>query len=219
MYFSISSVSRFALLLATTFSLAHGQSSAPGYFTNFSTIPLSNNTFNFGRHYAVLNLDLINALVTPLASTPQGQAFIKSTSSWINTVHAQNPPPLSIFTRIYSVNARHPEVAGGFAQVFQFNPGTVDDPNTQLYPAFTPKGDDVVQQKIRYYAGTANNLELILASQKIDTVILVRFTSLSLLVQVSHSAMSRTEEAFCCALSPLKLLLTLTHSPASAPPA
>ena len=61
--------------------------------------------------------------------------------------------------------------------MFQFNPGTPDDPNTELYPAFVPTGDDVVQQKIRYYAGTANNLELILASQKIDTIILVRISN------------------------------------------
>ena len=38
---------------------------------------------------------------------------------WIDTVHAQNPPPLSIFTRIYFNNARKPEVkpGSGFAGV------------------------------------------------------------------------------------------------------
>lgn len=45
---------------------------------------------------------------------------------------------------------------------------------TELYPAFTPLPDyDVVLSKVRYYAGTGNELELILSSQKIETVILV----------------------------------------------
>ena len=163
------------LLLSVSSPFSHAQSSsAPGYFTNFSTIAASNNTFSFGQHYAVLNLDLIVALVGSVANTTEGEAFIKSTATWINAVHAQNPPPLSIFTRIYSANARHPEVAGGFSNVFTFVPGTEEDPNTALYPAFVPlEGSDVTLQKIRYYAGTANTLELILASQKIDTVILV----------------------------------------------
>ena len=174
----LSSVSAFryiALLIATTYtSLIQAQSQAPGYFTDFSTIPASNNTFSFGRHYAVLNLDLIVGLVAPLANTTEGEAFIKSTTKWQDAVHAQKPPPLSIYTRIYSLNSRHVEIAGGFSQVFGFQPGTIDDPNTQLYPPFVPIPDyDVDLKKTRYYAGTANELELILSSRKIDTVILV----------------------------------------------
>lgn len=42
-----------------------------------------------------------------------------------------------------------------------------------LYPAFQPIPDyDVVLSKTRYYAGTGNELELILSSQHIDTVVL-----------------------------------------------
>ena len=176
MYSSPMSAFRYiALLLVVTYTnLIQAQSQAPGYFTDFSTIPASNNTFSFGQHYAVLNLDLIVGLVAPLANTTEGAAFIDSTVKWQNAVHAQKPPPLSIYTRIYSLNSRHVEVAGGFAKVFGFQPGTIDDPNTQLYPPFVPIPDyDVDLKKIRYYAGTANELELILSSQKIDTVVLV----------------------------------------------
>ena len=172
---SLSAFRGIALVLATTYSsLVQAQSQAPGYFTDFSTIPASNDTFSFGQHYAVLNLDLIVGLVAPLANTTEGEAFIKSTTKWQDAVHAQKPPPLSIYTRIYSLNSRHVEIAGGFAQAFGFQPGTIDDPRTQLYPSFVPIPDyDVDLKKTRYYAGTANELELILSSQKIDTVILV----------------------------------------------
>ena len=175
MYSSVFSSFAFAIFLTTTCLSRPGQaqSQSPGYFTNFSTIPASNNTFSFGRNYAVLNLDLINANVGSVANTTEGKSFIESTLQWQNAVHAQSPPPLSIYTRLYSVNARHVDVAGGFSNVFQFNPGTVDDPNTQLYPGFVPLPSDAVLGKIRYYAGTANELELILSSQRIDTVILV----------------------------------------------
>ena len=77
------------------------------------------------------------------------------------------------------MNDQHVDVEGGFTNVFTFVPGTFDDPMTALYPAFVPIGGDVVLQKIRYYAGTANELELILSSQKIDTVILVSRTLFS----------------------------------------
>ncbi|QDS76959.1 hypothetical protein FKW77_005332 [Venturia effusa] len=167
---------RVQTVLSTTFAFVISvvaQSSAPGYFTNFSSIP-NNDTFSFGQHYAVLNLDLINGLVGSISSTPEGSAWINNTATWINAVHAQKPPPLSIFTRIYSINSRNVDIAGGFTQTFAgLRPGTMNETATDLYPAFTPLRDyDVVLQKIRYYAGTANELELILSSQKIDTVVI-----------------------------------------------
>lgn len=163
-------------LLNTTLALTISTTAqpAPGYLTNTSSIP-TNTTFTFGQNYAVLNLDLINGLVASVSNTPQGKAWINSTATWINTVHAQSPPPLSIFTRIYSVNALNPDIAGGFAQTYAgLKPGTMNQSSTELHAAFTPLSDyDVVLSKIRYYAGTANELELILSSRKIDTVILV----------------------------------------------
>ena len=90
-------------------------------------------------------------------------------------MHAQNPPPLTIFTRIYFSNSHKPELgpdtpfakAGGAL-------GTASDPLTKLYPAFDvdEKAGDVVLQKTRYYAGAGNALEEILSAQHIDTVIL-----------------------------------------------
>jgi nicotinamidase-related amidase len=167
MKLSITSVCAAALVSSQA---AFAQKSVPGYesYSSNETVP------NFGQHYAVLNLDLINGLIKPIANTSQGECFINSMSQWINAVHAQKPAPLSIFTRIYFTNSKKPELGYGvpFAQVGAAL-GNSSDPNTFLYPAFTPIPDyDVILQKNRYYAGSGNELELILASERIDTVIL-----------------------------------------------
>lgn len=168
-----------ALAAAASTSTSSASSSAstttPGYFTNFSTLA-GNNTFSFGNHYAVLNLDLINGIVGSVNNTAAGAAFINSTATWIAAVHAQHPPPLTFFTRIYFSNAYKPEIGPTTpfaAAVAALGNATADSPQSQLYPAFVPAGGDVVLQKARYYGGAGNALEEILASQLIDTVILV----------------------------------------------
>lgn len=165
------SIASSLLALATLATAA-----TPGYFTDTSTLA-GNDTFTFGTHYAVLNLDLIEALVSSINTTAAGASFISCTRSWITAVHAQSPPPLSIFTRIYFSNAQRPEigpqtpfgaVAAGLGNV------TESSAAGMLYDAFVPlEGYDVVLQKTRYYAGAGNGLEEILRSQLIDTVILV----------------------------------------------
>ncbi|KAF2089026.1 Isochorismatase hydrolase [Saccharata proteae CBS 121410] len=136
----------------------------------------SSSPLSFGRHYAVLNLDLINGLVSTVEATTAGQAFINSTATWIDAVHAQSPPPISIWTRIYFFNDLKPEIkpGSGFEQVASsLGNATEDTTQTQIYDAFHVLEDyDVVLKKARYYAGTANALEQILRAQSIDTVIL-----------------------------------------------
>lgn len=170
-----------ALLSLASASYAQTSSSnAPGYDCHPTCIPSTipaneTSTLSFGRHYAVLNLDLINFLVEPLANTSGGAAFISNTAKWIDAVHAQNPAPLSIFTRIYFTNSHKPEIGPGvpFAAVGG-TAGTANDTETMLYPAFhvDEAAGDAVLQKTRYYAGAGNGLEEILRAQKIDTVVL-----------------------------------------------
>merc|ERR1712014_178250 len=83
------------------------------------------------------NLDLINALIDPIASTPEAQTWINSTACWIDAVHAQNPPPLSIWTRIYFTNPSQPELGPStpFRQIGGAL-GASNDSNTFIYPAF-----------------------------------------------------------------------------------
>ncbi|KAF2766300.1 Isochorismatase hydrolase [Teratosphaeria nubilosa] len=169
--------SALALLSAASAAFALNASTTPGYdsYPDYISSTSSNSSLSFGRHYAVLNLDLIAALVGSIANTTQGEQFISNTAHWINTVHAQDPPPLSIFTRIYFSNSRKPEIgpntpfakAGGSL-------GNASDPETQIYSAFEVDegAGDVVLQKTRYYAGTGNGLEEILSTQGIDTVVL-----------------------------------------------
>ena len=167
------------LVLASTAAVVAAQNaSSPGYNgypDPIASTVAANESLSFGQHYAVLNLDLINGLVAPLASDPAGSAFINNVATWIDAVHAQNPPPLSIYTRIYFNNARKPEVkpGSGFAGV-SAPLTTANATATQLHPAFRvdKAAGDVVLQKTRYFAGTGNPLEEILRAQSIDTVIL-----------------------------------------------
>jgi len=173
-------------VLPSLTSLAQTQSTpassaapTPGYATNTpSTLNATQSAnLSFGQHYAVLNLDLINGLVGSINSTAAGQSFINNTATWINAVHAQQPPPLSIFTRIYFSNRQRPEIGVPFSPFSQTVAGlgnvTEADAVGALYPAFEVLEDwDVVMPKTRYYAGAGNALEEILRAQQIDTVIL-----------------------------------------------
>ncbi|KAF2094864.1 Isochorismatase hydrolase [Rhizodiscina lignyota] len=155
-----------SILLLSLSSVAVAQNA-----TNLSS------SLNFGTHYAVLNLDLITALVSPLSATPAGSEFISSVSRWIDAVHALPSRPLTIFTRIFFSNARRPEVGPNapFAKTIAgLGNATADNPITEVFPAFTvdEAGGDVVLQKARFYAGAGNALEEILKTQGIDTVIL-----------------------------------------------
>jgi len=163
-----------ATVITSTAAQSTNATTTPGYVTNFSTLP-NNSTFSFGKNYAVLNLDLINGIVGNINTTTEGKQFINSVSTWISAVHAQSPPPLSIFTRIYFSNAKRPEIGPKTpfsVDAASLGNATIDSPQGQLYPAFVPSADDVVLQKARYYAGAGNALEEILSSQLIDTVIL-----------------------------------------------
>jgi hypothetical protein len=48
---------------------------------------VTNASLSFGQHYAVLNLDLIEALVSSVNMTTDGKSFINNTATWINAVH------------------------------------------------------------------------------------------------------------------------------------
>ena len=92
-------------------------------------------------------------------------------------MHNQRPPPLSIFTRIFFLNERRPEISPDipFGKVVGLLNATEASPQGQLFPAFKPLDNfDVVMTKTRYYAGAGNALEEVLTSQKIDTVVMVR---------------------------------------------
>ncbi|PSK35894.1 hypothetical protein B9Z65_5709 [Elsinoe australis] len=181
---------RFSTFCGATLFAALSAAQAPGYngFPTFvpSTVP-SNETLSFGSNYAVLNLDLINGIVGSVVNTSQGDAFISNTARWIDAVHALNPPPLSIFTRIFFSTPQKPEIGpkAPFAQVGGAL-GTSDDPLTQIYPAFTVEENDAVLAKIRYYAGAGNALEEILSSQGIDTVVLSGIRTSGVIISTAY---------------------------------
>lgn len=181
-------------LALTAASLASAQDDAPGYNCMptciQSTVP-SNQTLSFGRHYAVLNLDYITGIAGGLANTTAGTTWLANTGTWIDAVHAQNPPPLSIYTRIYFSAATKPEIGPNapFANVGGAL-GTIDDPLTELVPEVRSRVDeslnDVVLAKTRYYAGAGNPLEEILSTQGIDTVILSGIRTSGVIISTAY---------------------------------
>ena len=175
-----SNIMHFTSLISASLVLvgaAHCQSTgALGYASNVPST-VTNASFSFGQHYAVLNLDLIEGLVSGINTTTAGQAFINNTKMWIDAVHQQTPAPISLWTRIYFSNSQQPEIGPNspFRKVAGSLPnnGTESSPATQIYHAFSPLPNyDVILRKSRYYAGDGNSLEEILSSQGIDTVIL-----------------------------------------------
>jgi hypothetical protein len=147
---------------SNTTSTSTTSSSGLGYGNITSTLP-SNSTFSFGSRYAILNLDLINGIVGSFNTTPAGQAFINSTSQWIDAVQTKSNSsnayePLTIYTRIYFSTPQRPELGLGvpFSNIAQgFGNITESSETGELYPAFAEKvlEADVVLQKTRFYAG------------------------------------------------------------------
>lgn len=178
-----------------TTALASAQtSSSPGYNCMptcvTSTVP-SNETLSFGRHYAVLNLDYISAIAGGVANTTAGDRFLSNTAHWIDAVHAQDPPPLSIYTRIYFSAVTQPEIGPNapFAAVGGAL-GTASDPLTELVPTVGSRVNeslnDVVLPKTRYYAGAGNSLEQILRTQEIDTVVLSGIRTSGVIIDTAY---------------------------------
>ena len=137
-----------------------------------------NSSLSFGKHYAVLNCDLVVGTVEPVANATQGRHFINSTKTWVNAIHQKHPQPLTFFSTIYFSNPSDPQlkVPSPFSNVLGGAPPLVQNSSSaQFYPDFDVGTDDIVIVKTRYYAGSGNSLEDTLRSQRIDTVILVSF--------------------------------------------
>ncbi|KAK4504569.1 hypothetical protein PRZ48_005485 [Zasmidium cellare] len=171
--------------------MAHGSgtlaaSGGLGYNCHPTCIPPSipaneSSNITFGKYYAVLNLDVENGAVVPWENTTAGKDWISNLACWIDAVHRQHPPPLSIYTAVAYVNSRKPElgVQSGHAVPFVSNGapelfGAADTKTTKIYKGFhvNETAGDVVLPKARFYAGAGNQLGEILRAQKIDTVIL-----------------------------------------------
>ncbi|KAF4540248.1 hypothetical protein BFW01_g8016 [Lasiodiplodia theobromae] len=129
---------------------------------------------NFGKNYAVLNLDLMAVLIDAIKDTARGQAFISNCSRWNEAVHNRHLRPLTIFTTLF-FNHGEPELAKGapFTRLAKaFGSFSAGSPGVQIASNFTVDEKDVVLQKTRWYAGAGNGLEQILEAQNIDTVVI-----------------------------------------------
>lgn len=71
------------LALLATGCLSTTTTSRPGYSRNI-TSTVTDPSFSFGKHYAVLNLDLIDGLVANVNTTRSGQLWIDNVANWID---------------------------------------------------------------------------------------------------------------------------------------
>ena len=165
---------------------ATGNTTAPGFSPGYST--RNGSSINFGNHWAALHLDYINSIVGSVNETAEGQQFINNSVRWVDAVHALPSTqgnlssldggisPLTIWSRIYYSTPQAPELKPGSPRALGTNPDspvTVESsPGSQIYPAFNVTENDLIVRKSRYYAGAGNQLEQVLDSQHIDTVVL-----------------------------------------------
>lgn len=64
-------------------ALSQDSTSSPGYDSNIPST-VTNSSFSFGHHYAVLNLDMINGLVASVENSNAGKNWIQNTAKWID---------------------------------------------------------------------------------------------------------------------------------------
>lgn len=132
---------------------------------------------NFGKHFAVLNLDWMSILINAVQDTDEGSEMIKSCSKWNDAVHGQNPRPLTIFSTLaFSPGQPEVETNKPFAQLIApFGDFQVGSPEVQIDSRFLVDEQDLILQKTRWSATTGSSLEQILKAQGIDTVVIVRW--------------------------------------------
>ncbi|PWY71303.1 cysteine hydrolase family protein [Aspergillus eucalypticola CBS 122712] len=135
-------------------------------------------SINFGKNYAVLNLDWITVLIDAVKDTPEGQALIENLAKWNDAVHARASRPITIFSTL-SFYPGQPEVQAGtpFANLIapfgEFRHGS---PETQIHKAFNVDSKDIVLAKTRWSATTGSVLEQILQAHGVKTVIISGLT-------------------------------------------
>ncbi|KAI8959382.1 Isochorismatase hydrolase [Daldinia sp. FL1419] len=130
-------------------------------------------SLNFGKDYAILNLDLMTVLIDAVKDTKEGREFISNCVRWNDAVHKKNPRPLTIFSSLF-FNTGEPELAhdAPFEQLIRdFGSFAAGSSAVQIAPNFKVDSKDIVLQKTRWYAGSGNSLEQILKAQNIDTVV------------------------------------------------
>ncbi|RMY56030.1 hypothetical protein D0865_03847 [Hortaea werneckii] len=167
------------MFLSVQYGLLLGAGLAPlnaSYTCHPTCIPstVTSNDLVFDGRSALLNLDLINAFVEPVAMRHEGRDRISNVKCWIEALHDLESP-LILFTRPYFSSAWQPEPGpdSPFRRLAD-KIGTAEDVKTRIYPSFhiKPEAGDVVLQKTGYSAGTSISLEQILRAQSIDTVVL-----------------------------------------------
>ncbi|MDP4106171.1 MAG: isochorismatase family cysteine hydrolase [Bacillota bacterium] len=124
---------------------------------------------NQNKKTALLVMDLQNGIVSRFGeNTEVLHPFYKAVEA-----ARQNNIPV-IFVRV-GFSEGYPEVSPqnkAFSAIYKFGGMTVSDLATQIHESFQPKSNEPIVTKYRVSAFAGSNLEVILRSQQIDTLVL-----------------------------------------------
>ncbi|WP_110928861.1 cysteine hydrolase family protein [Bacillus massiliglaciei] len=120
---------------------------------------------------ALLVMDLQNGIVESLGENKE-EAIIP----WQKAIKAARDHDIPVIYVRVGFSKGYPEISPknkSFSVITQhYGAMTVFDDSTQIYEAVKPEGDEPIVTKYRISAFAGSNLEMILRSQQIDTVVL-----------------------------------------------
>lgn len=124
---------------------------------------------NQNQKMALLVMDLQNGTVSRMAENPE---ILKPFQKAIEAARKNNIPV--IFVRV-GFSEGYPEVSPQnkvFSAISKYGGMTVYDTSTQIHESVQPKANEPVITKYRVSAFAGSNLEIILRSQQIDSLVL-----------------------------------------------
>jgi nicotinamidase-related amidase len=144
---------------------------------------------NHNNKTALLVMDVQNGIVSRFAESGENEGFILPFQKALEAARRHNM--LVIFVRV-GFSEGYPEV-NPRNKVFsaiaaQFGGMTVVDPATQIHKSVQPQPNEPVVTKYRFSAFAGNNLEVILRSQQIDTLILTGISTSGVVLSTLREA-------------------------------
>ncbi|MDH2329097.1 cysteine hydrolase [Cereibacter sp. SYSU M97828] len=140
---------------------------------------------------ALIVIDMQNDFIAAGAplETPMGQALLPTLARLIE--HARATGMRVIYTtHAHRSNGCDMGLFGEIYPPIQNRAGLVDDtPGIDIYPDVAPQGDEVVIKKHRYSAFFGTDLDIILRTQKIDTVVVTGVTTENCCQSTARDAM------------------------------
>ncbi|GGH77947.1 nicotinamidase-related amidase [Pullulanibacillus pueri] len=119
---------------------------------------------------ALLVMDVQNGIVPHI-----GDNLEEALATYQKAIHSARKHDIPVIYVRVGFSEGYPEISPnnkGFSQISKYGGMTVNDDATQIHEAVKPEGNEPVVTKYRVSAFAGSNLEVILRSQQIDTIVL-----------------------------------------------